>query len=110
MKKITTVSEFYSLLKEAEETSDSKTFYFFSPWQDNNCAALLEQLNSSPTNDQIYEVNLFDLPELSNRFKINRSPSLVTYWGDSRQYRTYDIPHLIRRSFVSPKIKNSTCK
>jgi hypothetical protein len=108
MKNIQSVNEFYQLIVNAEKNSSHQVFYFHSPWQDSNSKDILENMEKNPVNGDIYTVDLFEFPELSARFKLNRSPALVTYWGDSHQYRTYDIPSLIRRSYTLSGKKSAT--
>jgi hypothetical protein len=107
MKKIQSVNEFYQLISIAEKNSSSQVFYFHSPWQDTVSQDIMLKMENNPVNEQIYSVDLFEFPELSSRFKVNRSPALVTYWGDSHQYRTYDIPSLIKRSYTLSSKKSN---
>jgi hypothetical protein len=105
MKTITTRSDFYSLLENSRATKSSVSIFFHSPWMDKNALNIKKQLDASD-NDEIYQVDIFEFPDVSEEFNVRRLPSLVTYYGDSKQYRVYDIPHQIRRSFVPPKIRN----
>jgi len=98
-------SEFFSVIQNSRDSKTAVSIFFHSSWMDSNGLSLKTQLENTNHND-FYSVDIFEYPELTQEFNVRRLPALVTYYGDSKQYRVFEIPHLIRRSFVSPKHRN----
>jgi thioredoxin-like negative regulator of GroEL len=75
--KITTTNDFNSLIKLQKKTGEKTKVLFVSDW-DSPSQTLLNNLDKSELPNDLYIVDIWDLPRSTSIFNIGKIPSLVT--------------------------------